>query len=461
MGNRKNVVKIRRRKDINIGIVIFLILFLYISINIYIYFTKDHISIYEVNIGSNVEDSIITGVCIRDEEVILSENAGYITYYVKDGERVAKNTNIYSVDDTRKVYDYMMSQENPIKLTKKNNSELRQTIKKLYQNYSDSKFSDAFEYQEIFENTLSEIISNTIIDNSISIGAETGLASNITIKRANKSGLITYYYDGYESLDEKAVNASLFEAAGIYKKTNLRTVDMIGINAPVYRQINNDNWSIIFPLSNEQYTELSQKTKLTFTISKDNFTITAPFSVYQNGTSNYAKITLDKYVQRYCDERFLEIDLKLHKAEGLKIPITSIVEKEFYLVPLEYFTIGSDSDRKGVVVETYVEGIPSYSFKETEIYYQNEEYGYVDASLFTLGTKLHSPSTNETFTISQMATLTGVYNINKGYAVFRRIEILYENNEYCIVRKDTKNGLSNYDHIALDASCAVEDAVIY
>ena len=48
-----------------------------------------------------------------------------------------------------------------------------------------------------------------------------------------------------------------------------------------------------------------------------------------------------------------------------------------------------------------------------------------------------------------------------GYAVFKRIEPLYKDDEYCIVKKGTEYGLSSYDHIALDSSTAIEQAIIY
>ena len=51
-----------------------------------------------------------------------------------------------------------------------------------------------------------------------------------------------------------------------------------------------------------------------------------------------------------------------------------------------------------------------------------------------------------------ISSLIGVYNINKGYAVFKQINIIYENEEYAIIETKTSYGISLYDHIALDAS---------
>ena len=54
----------------------------------------------------------------------------------------------------------------------------------------------------------------------------------------------------------------------------------------------------------------------------------------------------------------------------------------------------------------------------------------------------------------------GVYNINRGYTVFRRIEILSSNDEYYTIKKGTDYGLSVYDHIVLDANAVTGNGMI-
>ena len=54
-----------------------------------------------------------------------------------------------------------------------------------------------------------------------------------------------------------------------------------------------------------------------------------------------------------------------------------------------------------------------------------------------------------------------MYNINRGYTVFRRIEIIDQNEEYCIVKTGTAYGLSLYDNIVLDSSTVSEDEILY
>ena len=62
--------------------------------------------------------------------------------------------------------------------------------------------------------------------------------------------------------------------------------------------------------------------------------------------------------------------------------------------------------------------------------------------------------------VSKRATLTGVYNVNNGFADFRQINILSQNDEYSIVSSNTRYGLNVYDYIALNADSVHEDQFI-
>ena len=122
------------------------------------------------------------------------------------------------------------------------------------------------------------------------------------------------------------------------------------------------------------------------------------------------------------------------------------------------------ADGESVVRQTILEdGTLSSEVMETEVYYfdnETKEY-YVDSSILNAGDTLYKLDSQETFTVSKRASLIGVYNINKGYADFKQINVLYNNEEYSIVKSNTQYGLSVYDYIVLDASTVVDDELIY
>lgn len=181
----------------------------------------------------------------------------------------------------------------------------------------------------------------------------------------------------------------------------------------------------------------------------------------QDGDS-FLKLSFNNSMITFVNDRFLEIELIINDERGLKIPNTSIVEKEFYLVPKAYVTKGGVKGNFGVLRQSYLEdGSVTSEFIETTIYNEAEEEYYLDTSELRIGDILLMPDSAETQVVSKKATLIGVYNINKGYADFRRIDILYKNEEYSIVKSNSPYGLNVYDYIVLDAETVNENEFMY
>ena len=88
-------------------------------------------------------------------------------------------------------------------------------------------------------------------------------------------------------------------------------------------------------------------------------------------------------------------------------------------------------------------------------------YCYVDKQDLNSGDYIIMPDSNERYQVGASSGLSGVYNVNKGYAVFKQIEIIDENAEYYIVKKGTSFGLSAFDHIVLEGSMIREEDIIY
>ena len=102
-------------------------------------------------------------------------------------------------------------------------------------------------------------------------------------------------------------------------------------------------------------------------------------------------------------------------------------------------------------------------FKEVDIYNisDEEDEAYLSREDVAAGDVLIKPESSETFTVGDTKTLKGVYNINRGYAVFRKVTVLCENDEYCIVQEGEDYGLYNYDHIVQNGASVEPDEVVY
>lgn len=461
MSNQNKVVKFKKRRGINIGIIVFLILFLYIAINVYIYFTKEQLSIYEVHEGTTAVDNKITGIILREEKLVYSKSAGYVSYFQREGSKVAKNNSVYSVDPSGQIYSVLESNEVKVKITERDNAEIRHDIRTFQDKYSDSDFSTVYNFKENSQSTALDLLNSTVMKEGRTLKDNSGAAVSLNMVSSSESGIVSYYMDTYESVTPESVTEDSFDTEK-YHRTNLRTTEMMTKNSPVYKLITSDTWKLVLPLTKSQYTSVSESKKMNFTILEDEFKMTADVTFLTKGSSYYAVLTMDKYMTNYLEDRFLEVELDFNSVNGLKIPVSSLVEKDFYLIPKNYFCLGADSQDRGVIKKLYSKnGDISYPFVKADTYYDDGTDEYVDTSLFEAGTILQLPNSSSEYTVSKTSKLLGVYNVNQGYAVFKRVEILYQDEEYCIISDATSKGLSAYDQIALDGSNAIDQAIIY
>ena len=137
----------------------------------------------------------------------------------------------------------------------------------------------------------------------------------------------------------------------------------------------------------------------------------------------------------------------------------AVIEEQFYVIPEEYITTGGNSSSDGVMIQ---QANGNVEFKAVDIYDESDD-GEVCISRDDLqeGDVLVMPKSSETYTVDKTKALQGVYNINKGYAVFKKVSILCENDEYYIVQEGDSYGLYNYDHIVQNGSSVSSDEVVF
>lgn len=424
------------------------------------FFTRKQLSVYEVQAGTTAEDTIAPGIIIRDEELVYTDFAGYISYYQKEGTRISKKSTLYSIDESKQVYE-LMTNNSTLELEKNDYEMIQKDVFKFIKKYRDANYSQVLDFKYDIENIVAEVLFDRTMDNVQDMLEENGVIANFEVVKAKHSGIVTYHYDGFEDLKIKDVTADTF-TQGNDKRVQLRTSDIIAANQPVCKIVKGEKWNIVLLLTQEQYDKLQDKSRVRITIRDDGFETIVPVETYQTGEQCYAKLSFDKYMVNYLEYRFLEIELHLNATKGLKIPKTAVTEKSFYVVPLTMFSQGGDSTDMGLTMIQYnTNGDMEVKFVPTKIYHQDDSYAYVSTELFDYGTKIQSPETQEVLQLTTISTLEGVYNVNHGYFMFRKVDVLHELDDYYIVKTNVKNSVSVYDLIALDTSKVIEDAIIY
>lgn len=460
MARRNNkVVRYRKPFRINIGIIIFLMIFIYILIVLMNFLRQDNISIYEVVKKNISDDNIYKGIILRDETIYYTDKAGYINYYIGDSERTAKKSTVYTIDETGEIYQILSNADSDNTLNKEDSDKIRSSIASFRSGYSGSNYIAVSDFKYDIENTILEQTTSSLLSDLDDL-LDTSNRGSFEVVTAKKSGIISYTIDGYEEQKIGDITASTFDTIE-EKRVQLRTNDAVGVKAPVYKMINKEDWNIIILLSDEQYGYLKDLEKVNITFKKDNISTIAGIQTYESGGSYFANISLNKFMVRYINERFLELEIQLNAADGLKIPITSILEKDFFLVPNEFISVGGKTNSTGVTKETVDDkGETRSEFIPVTVMSQTDTESYVEGNNLETDNYIIEDSKNERYQLGKTKKLEGVYNVNKGYAVFRVIDKIYENNEYAIVSEDTPYGLSAYDHIVVKADSIEESALV-
>ena len=474
----------------NISTIMFGALLLYMIITVVLYATSSHVTTYQVTTGPLTKNPVCTALSLRSEEVITAENSGYIEYYATEGMQVRKDGSVYSISNEQ--------QENTaVALSDEQMEEVRSSAEQFSYAYNSNNFYDTYSYKyqvrgtilqaakaetsqatqtsedsqtassEEGENTDS-VAGSAVTGNSISIG-------NQDVYTAPEAGIVVYSTDGYENKTRDSLVEEDFNQMA-YQKENLITGNEIQTGDSVYKLITSENWTLMVPLTDQMAAALAGRESIQVKFVKDGESQNGSLSIVNIGSQKVAKIELINGMTRYTGDRFLEVELVINTQSGLKIPVSSIVEKEFYTVPLDFLTQGDNGDTQGFLKQIGSGDSSSSEFIDATIYRQVDAQGneitentqdtsgglcYVDKDTLNEGDILIKPDSGETFTVGQVDNLQGAYNINQGYAVFRQIKILDQNEEYCIVEEGTSYGLRAFDYIARDGSTVSEEEILY
>ena len=459
--DRNRITKYRRPVNLNIGMVIFAVIFIYVVICVIMYFKTDHIVGYSVMEGSLTSNNIYKGIALRDEKVVTSQDAGYINYFAREGERVAVRNLIYTVDETGRLADYIKASESgENSLSESDLAELKTEITSFTNRFDCRQFSDVYNFKHNVEGTVLKLANFNILENADALNDASGTAL-INYRYAADSGIVVFSTDGYENLTLQDMKAEYFEEEN-YEKKYFVNNDLVAAGDPVYKLSQSEDWSIVIKVEKDLWDmlekEKDQYDYVEVRFLKNQYTAWGKVELYTNEEGD----TFTNSMITFCTDRFIDIELLLKEEKGLKIPNTSIVQKEFFIVPKGYVTKGGKRGEYGVLLETYDdEGNAITKFVETQIYHETETEYYLDDTVLRAGNDIIMPESTEKYEVHKTGTLTGVYNINKGYADFKEISILYDNEEYSVVKSNTMYGLNVYDHIVLDASMVDDNEFIY
>lgn len=446
------VTRFHRIPRIHIDFILLVFIFIYIVFHAVSYFTGTHIPVTEVKQGQIVSNDHLTALAIRQEKLVTTDASGKAVYIIPGGSVAASGENVLGIDSTGALVSRLEKDSTD---TTELTDDQRNRISDLLSNFNDGYSSDTFHDVYLLKQSSSDILNQAnsahIRSTLKALNKDASAGADITSVKAPQSGLVCLSYDNLSDITDSTFTSDTFDESRL-KTTELTSGDDLSTGDVAFRLVTDDNWELIAPISASMAEDLKSDDNIEIRFEKDGTTAWATSAILDRSGSKYLCLTLDDSMDRFADSRFLDIELMTEQTSGLKVPDSSILEKILYQIPEKYVTRGGDSNRYGVMIQTS-EGT---RFRRFSIYQKDDDNNCYWGTFSGAGndtTIVNSSALSDKLSLKdcEVRKTYGVYLANKGYTQFVQVNILYRNDQYCIIEPVNDNELRLYDHIVLKA----------
>lgn len=462
MRRREEPIRIKKAWRPNMkGVIIFMFISVYLIVSFIHSLSKVKTSIYRVISDTRTEAINERGIILRDEKVFSAANSGYINYYINSLGLTGKNDIVYTIDSTGNIYSNLTSEE-----TAGEESENR--LKSIFLQYHSvgEDFFSVYSLKETLKEKALIQSGQSVLTNLKNVIENYGNNSYFHLNYSPESGIVVFGTDGFENLKENEVDIHTFEKEEEMRmKLPPENSTKVDVGTPIYKLIRDEIWKVIVPITDEQSVKLSEKEYVDVILDGSTFKAKAKAETFIKDGAHFAVLTFYNYMVNFADKRFINVYISLDNVTGLKIAKSAVVEKKFYVIPSD-FLVSKDERfvEKGINLLTFdKKGTPTFRFIETTVFFEKDGNSYIASDgEFSAGDRIAkiknvdvvAEDDNEFLTtISKVDTLSGVYNVNKGYPLFRRIEVISDiDSDYYLISDKTEFGLSDYDNIVLNAA---------
>ena len=473
MKENSNIIRHPGRLPFTFVNAVFLMLLVFIIAHIVLFLVRPKIQVYEVQPSS--EDNITgtyKGIILRDEAVYASDFTGYMNCLAVSGERLSKDAQLLILDENgtleKELHDFYYGQDI---LDQESLKQIETALK-----------NAADQYDPMDMNTLRRgkaDIRSSVFRNLLSDGGEDvikQLSGNILgYVRSDISGFVLFQRDGYEGIEPEDLSAADFTASP--RETEIRrNGDLIRKGEFVYKMAEDNKFRLVFPLTDEEVLNLSSRKSLTVRMP-DEDEITGAFSITTgNDGSHLGVLFFQKYGGNYLNDRKISFKILDRQVSGYKIPESAVVSKSFFVVDDVFLQKQGENDHYGVMRK----GGSTPDFVETSVIFQskNEEdnlvigegKAYIYSSSLQAGDTIFIDKENDDKTVthleatlSVMAAVDGVYQINRGYCVFKPVKKLSASLEtsYLVISSGVSGTVKGYDRIIMDPEDVKENEILF
>lgn len=441
------------KRGFNIGTFLFAAVFVYLVIALILYLTRSHIAPYEVSEGTIVEDSVYTGVIVRRETGVKSPRAGYLHYYLDDKSKSGRDQHVCAVsgEDLTGILKDKAGKKK--KLSDTQQSMIVGDIQNYVSTAGRHDYGKLYELHDQIESGAG-IAASEQAAGQLDQLAEGG--ADLAYVDAPEDGVIVYATDSLHGLKGKEISDEVFDQKK-YSERSVRQGSKVKKGETLFTVVTDENWQVYIPLSRQMKKKLKDIKMIETRLGNRPGSIWGGLAIVEENGETYGRLTYSTDMLRFASQRFINVELILQNDKGLKLPRSAVSEQTAYEIPESFIVTDPDTQKTGVEL---VNGKGKRKFTPFDVFYRSDGHFYAKKDAFEKGDVIGKDNEDETYTIGKKRKFKGVYNINKGYAVFQAIDIIASNDRYYVIDEHSAYGPVLYDHIALNADKLSENEVV-
>lgn len=417
------------------------------------------------------------GLIVREETVVSAQHEGVLHYIIGEGEKVAKNGEVcfvaedvevkntlnklehidkklYSIQEKRSDRSYYQPEIHH--LNKAITEEMRQFYTTRYWEQPRAIYTLKKELERVIQNRTSIYMEDTTF---LTEGLQEDrnelqayLNNILYTARATQSAIVSYIIDGYESLNFDTVNElgqnTFKKAVQDAKKLQVVTTNKGSAGEPLYKLIDTKKWGIVTYIHPDELNTFAKGKSYPIyfpTVSDQPISFqVAELTPEEKGIRML--LTSNEQMADFLGKRHISFTIGQNKAEGLKIPLSAIVERNLIVIDKDY--VSQEGRDYGVHKQTESGTV----FTPINVQFSDDKAVYVlqeidKPSVVQLGQVIKHPDTDQKLVLNTVETIQGVYVINGSYAKFRRIHIALQNEAYAILTNDEKTTVKAQDQM--------------
>lgn len=464
-------------------IIIFCSLLIYLLGYLAVFVSRPSIEVETVEYGSIQVPHVYNGIVVREETVYRSDRTGRPVFNVADKTRVKKNTYICTVSDSseaediesrlekidndllRKIKDGADNSLHRVEL-----NQIERNIMGIVDSYASGFVNGDLSSMYNLRNQIdSEIDSRNEIwlvdsgyleteESDVRDQYEEKLEQTTSRYYSETSGIVSLKYDDLESIyTPNTLESITLEDVEKYTGVNQISQSMnIEKGNAIYKIVTSNTWYIVSYIPNTALEAWEEGLRVNISAESDSGEevsfIAEINSIHVDSMYTRVIFESNQKITDFLGVRNFEFSTKDTVYDGIKIPVSAIVERTLLKVPHEY--IYEKEGSKGVLLK---EKSGTY-FVSIEEVMKEGDYTYILQNFenIKIGSTIINPDTKKELTVNDTYTCSGVYLGNTSIAKFTIVNIMGENNEYAIVEANTTYGLKIYDSIVSDASSIKE-----